>query len=83
MYEVGSAWNITYQSLCQEVDSERVGVGEELGEGFALAEGQCTDIVPRPPCGDGVELVERGRAQDVEDKGELVVIVPTGEQRLS
>jgi len=41
------------------------------------------DVISRPPTVDGVELVESGCTEDVEDEGELVVVVSSREDRLS
>jgi hypothetical protein len=41
------------------------------------------DVIPRSSRVDGIELVERRRAKNVEDKGELVVVVAAGEDRLA
>jgi hypothetical protein len=72
---------MAHQCLGEEVDGERVGIGEELGEWPALTEGQRAYVVARPACRDSVELVQRGRAEDVEDECQLVVVVSARKER--
>ena len=67
----------------EEVDGEGVGVGEEGFEGLAFSEGEGADVVARAAGCDGVEFIEGGRTEDVEDESELVMVVPTWEERLS
>lgn len=70
---------IKRERLGQKVNRQGVCVGEELREWPPFAEGQRADIVARSSRGDGVELVEGRRAEDVQDERELVVVVATGE----
>ena len=71
---------VAHQSLGKKVDCEGVGVGEELGEWPALAEGQRANVVPRSARRDGVELVKSWCAEDVEDEGQLVVVISPREE---
>lgn len=71
----------TYQGLCQKVDSQWVGIREELRKWPAFAEGKCANVVPRTPCGDGVEFIECRRSQHIENQGELMVIIAPREER--
>jgi hypothetical protein len=73
----------THQGLGQEVNSKRVRIREELREWLAFAEWKGSDVVSRSAGGDGVELIKRGCAENVEDKGELVVVIPAREQWLA
>lgn len=61
---------------------ERLGrrLGEEGGERPALADRQGADVVARAPGCDRIELVERRRANHIEDEVELVPVVPAGEE---
>lgn len=70
------------QALLHQVDRERVRLREERRERLALAEGHHADVLARPRRRDRVEVVERRRAEDVEDERELVVVVPPREERL-
>ncbi len=74
---------MTYQCPREEVNCERVRIREELREWLPFPEGQRTDVIARSPRCDRVELVKGGRAQDVEDESELVVVVAAGEERLA
>lgn len=56
-----------YQSLCKEVDRQRVGIREELSEWPALSEGQCADVVAGSTRGDGIKLIECRCSQHIED----------------
>ena len=71
---------IKRQRLRQEIDRHRGGVREERRKRSLLPERERADVVPASPGRDRVELVERGRAEDVEDERELMVVVPAGEK---
>ena len=61
--------NETYKSLCQKVDGEGTGIGEKLSERPPLPEREGTDIVSGATGRDGIELVQSGRTEHVEDEG--------------
>lgn len=58
----------------EEVDCERVGVWVERLERPTLLEGECAEVVARAVRGDGVEVVEGGSTENIEDESELVVV---------
>lgn len=62
------------QAPLEEVDGEWVGVGVECLERLLLLEGKRAQVVAAALRADGVKVVERRRAEDAEDEGELVVI---------
>ena len=74
---------VTHQGLSEEIDRVRICVREELRKGLLLPERQRTDVVPRAARRDRVELVKGRRAEYVEDEGELVMIVSSGEERFA
>ena len=65
---------IERQTLLQQVQRERVRVGVERREGLALLEGEGAEVVARAVRGDGVEVVEGGSSEYVEDEGQLVMV---------
>ena len=71
----------THQRLLQKVDRLRGRLREERRERAAFPDGQRADVVARAARGDAVELLERRRADHVQDQVELVPIVPPGEER--
>ena len=71
----------TYQGLLQKVDRVGRRLGEQRSERTALADGERADVVARAARGDAVELLERRRADHVQDQVELVPVVPPGEER--
>lgn len=62
------------EAALEEVDGERVGVGVERLERPTLLEGECAEVVARAVRGDGVEVVESGGSENVEDESELMVV---------
>ena len=74
---------MTHQSLCEEVNRERIRVWEELWEGSLFAEGEGTDVVAWTTGCDGIELIERWRAEDVKNECKLMVVVTTREERFA
>lgn len=78
-----SRHEVTHQGLSEEIDRVRICVREELRKGLLLPERQRTDVVPRAARRDRVELVKGRRAEYVEDEGELVMIVSSGEERFA
>ena len=73
----------TYERFQQEVDGLWRRVGEHGGERAFLAYGKRANVVSRSPRCDRVELVKGRCAQNVEDQGELVVVVAAREERLA
>lgn len=62
------------EAALEEVDRERVRVRVERLQRSSLLERQRAEVVARAVRRDGVEVVQRGRAEDVEDERELVVV---------
>ena len=62
------------QALLKQVDRQRVRVREQLRERLLLPERQRADVLARARRADRVEVVERRRAEDVEDDRQLVMI---------
>lgn len=73
----------TYQSPVQEIDGVRARIRKHCRERPSFPDIQSSDIVPRTPRGDRVELLDGRRADDVEDEVELVTVVSSGEERAS
>ena len=67
----------THQRLCEEVDSEGVGVRIQFFEAALLLERHIADIFLGTARSDAVKLLDGGSAEDVEDFGQLVVAQPS------
>jgi hypothetical protein len=65
----------------EKVEGVGACVGKKGGKGAALADRKRADVLARAAGGDAVVFVEAGGAEDVEDEGELVVVVPAGKER--
>ena len=77
----GRTLRVEGQAFLEQVDRERVGIRVERRERLLLFEGQRAEVVAGPRRGDLVEVVEAGRAEDLEDERELVVVVAPWKER--
>ena len=64
------------ERLAQKVERERARVGVQARKVFRLADREGAKVVARAARRNGVKLLDRGGAQDVEDERQLVVVVP-------
>ena len=81
--DVDPGLGVEGKELLEHVERERVLALEQDREWLLLPERERADVLAGPVGGDGVEVVDRGRAEHVEDDAQLVVVVPAGEERLA
>lgn len=62
------------QAPLEQVDRERVRVRVQRLERLLLLVGQRAQVVATPLRADRVKVLQRRRAEDAEDQGELVVV---------
>lgn len=70
---------IKSETLFEQVDSQWLCVRVHFRILLLLLEWQSSKVVSRSVRVDLVEVIERGRAEHIEDERELMVIVPAGE----
>lgn len=69
------------ERLLQKVDRLGRSLGEQGAEVSSLAQGHGANVVTRATAVDVVELLERRRAENIEDQRELLMIVAAREER--
>lgn len=62
------------EQLLEQIQSRVVTLGEECAEGNLLLKGEGADVFAGTAGFDAVVIFHRGRAEDVQDESQLVVI---------